>query len=193
MLIVQDTLVSDDVVERQFVCNLDACKGACCIDGEYGAPLEAAELPILESILKTVWPYLEEDNKASIEAQGAWIMDEEYGGYTTPLRSDRACVYVVVDRNGIAKCGIEEAWADGLIPFRKPISCHLYPVRIQHNEHTGFDLLNYDRWDICNAACKHGEALKVPVYQFVKDALVRKYGEAWYEELDAAARHLQNP
>jgi Protein of unknown function (DUF3109) len=190
MIIVQEILVSDEVVEEQFVCNLSACKGACCWEGDSGAPLEADELPVLKAIYPKVKPYLSPAGIAAIEAQGEYRFFEEAEDYGTTLVDNGPCAYMTLNELGIAQCGIERAWRDGVVDFRKPISCQLYPIRVAKNEATGFEALNYDRWDICSAACEKGKAERVPVYVFLKDAIIRKYGTDFYEELDGAAQFL---
>lgn len=191
MIIVQDKLVSDDVVEEQFVCNLNACKGACCWEGDSGAPLEAAELPVLDAIFEAVKPYLSPAGLAAIEAQGKYVWFEEAKDYGTTLVDNGPCAYMTLE-GSVAQCGIERAWRDGKVDFRKPVSCHLYPIRVEKNEETGFEALNYDRWDICSAACELGKREQVPVYLFLKEAIVRKYGQDFYDELDGAAEFLKN-
>jgi hypothetical protein len=175
-----NTVISDDVAEKHFVCDLLKCKGACCIEGDLGAPLEKEELPILDKIYKKVKPYLSKEGKEAIEEQGLYILDED-GDYSTPTIGGKECAYAVYDKKGILKCGIEMAWKDGKVNWQKPISCHLYPIRITKYEQ--YDALNYERWHICNPACKNGKALGVPVYKFLKDPLIRKYGEDWYKQL----------
>ncbi len=190
MIIVQDILVSDDVVEQQFICNLSACKGACCWEGDYGAPLEPLELPVLDSIFEEVRPFLSPAGIAVIEKQGKYIRFEETGEWTTPLIDNGPCAYMTYDALGIAKCGIEQAWKSGATDFQKPISCHLYPIRVEKNEELGFEALNYHEWDICSAACELGKKEQVPVYQFLKSALIRKYGQAFFDELEGAAAFM---
>lgn len=190
MLIVKDVLVSDEIVEEQFICNLKACKGACCWEGDWGAPLETAELHILEQIYEQVTPYLSEEGKAVIKEKGLFTYYKEPKEYGTPLLKNGACAYMTYDELGIAKCGIEQAYLAGATDFKKPISCHLYPIRVKANKKTGFESLNYDEWEICSAACQLGKKEQVPVYRFVKEALVRKYGEAFYEELDMIAKYV---
>jgi hypothetical protein len=192
MIIVQDILISDDVVEEQFVCNLSACKGACCWEGDAGAPLEAEELPILKAIYPKVKPYLSPAGIAAIEALGEYQLFEEANEYGTTLVDNGPCAYMSLNEFGIAQCGIERAWRDGVVDFRKPISCQLYPIRVAKNEASGFEALNYDRWDICSAACEKGKAERVPVYVFLQEAIIRKYGADFYDELDAAANFLAN-
>lgn len=190
MIIVQDKLVSDDLVEQQFVCNLAACKGACCWEGDYGAPLDAAELAVLDAIYDRVKPFLSPAGIDVIEREGKYLRFEQTDEWVTPLINNGPCAYMTYDALGIAKCGIEQAWKAGVVDFQKPISCHLYPVRIEKNEELGFEALNYHEWDICSAACSLGKKEKVPVFRFVKDALIRKYGEAFYEELEGAAAFM---
>lgn len=190
MIAINDILISDEVVREYFVCNLTACKGACCVQGEYGAPLEPAELPILENIYEAVRPYLTEQGIAAIEAQGKYVKDEgsEYSDYATPLINSAACAYVVFDNNGIAGCGIQQAYLDGKITWQKPLSCHLYPIRISRYE--GFEAVNYDRWHICKPGCKWGKSQRVRLYEFLREPLIRKYGEEFYAQLKAAAEHI---
>lgn len=191
MIIVQDKLVSDDIVEKHFVCNLKACKGACCWEGDYGAPLETSELPILRDLYERVKPFLLPDGIAAIEAQGTAVWHEPSKEYVTPLVNNGACAYMTYTETGIAQCGIEQAWKAGEVGFQKPISCHLYPIRVERSEAIGFEALNYDQWHICSPACALGEREQVPVYAFVKDALIRKYGIDFYEELDGAAAFVR--
>ncbi|MEM6698037.1 MAG: DUF3109 family protein [Bacteroidota bacterium] len=188
MLVIQDKFVSLDIIEEQFLCNLNACKGACCWEGDSGAPLEVEELKVLDDIYEEVRPYLDGENIARIESEGGYKYYEDFNEYGTNLLDDGACVYMTRDALGFAKCGIEQAYRDGKIDFYKPISCHLYPIRITEEPSTNFVALNYDRWDICSAACTLGKKEQLPIYQFVKNAIVRKYGEEFYEELDAAAQ-----
>lgn len=190
MLIVQDVLVSDDVIEERFVCNLDACKGACCWEGDFGAPLEDDELPILKAIYEHVKPFLSPAGQAAIERDGVYTYYNDNDSYGTPLIDNGPCAYMVLGADGVAKCGIEQAQQAGVIDFLKPISCHLYPIRVTTNEDGTFQAINYDRWDICSAACTKGEKEQVPVYKFLQNALTRKYGAEFFEELDAAAKNL---
>ena len=190
MIIVQDKLVSNDLVEAQFACNLSACKGACCWEGDAGAPLEAEELPVLEAIYEKIKPFLSPAGIHAIEQQGLYVWYEDDWG--TTLIENGPCAYLALGADGIGQCGIEKAWKAGVIDFQKPVSCHLYPVRVSKNDEHGFEALNYHQWDICAAACTRGAAEQIPVYQFVKDALIRKYGPDFYEELDAVANFLQN-
>ena len=190
MLIIQNVLVSDAVVEEQFHCNLNACKGACCWEGDFGAPLEAEELEIIESVYQKIKPYLSLKSQELIEQKGISQYFEEMQCRGTQLHDDGACAFMTYDKLGVAHCGIERAYNNGDIAFKKPISCHLYPLRIKEEKAQNFIAINYDEWDICSAACSLGKEKKIPVYQFVKDALIRKFGIAFYEELDAAYNYI---
>lgn len=189
MIIIDDKLVSDELLEKRFVCDLHACKGACCVEGDSGAPLEEDELEVLEKIYKKVKPYLRKEGIKAIEEQGTWVKDED-DDCVTPLVNGAECAYVVFDENGITKCGIEQAWLDGKVKFRKPISCQLYPIRISQTR--SGDVLNYHEWPICKPACSCGEKLDVKVYRFLKDAIIRKYGEAFYLQLEEADKLLES-
>ncbi len=181
------TIVSEDLIEKDFVCNLNACKGACCIEGEAGAPITEEEVEILKEIYPKVKPFLRPEGIVAIEKQGTYIktdLDE----LETPLVDGKECAYVTFTDRGIASCGIEDAFNAGAIDFRKPISCHLYPVRVQ--DYSEFAAVNYHRWPICDDACTLGKKLKVPVYKFVKTALIRKFGENWYAELEKVASEM---
>ena len=191
MYIIQDKLISEDLIQEQFLCQLDACKGACCWEGDFGAPLEKEELSTLDRIYADVKPFLRQEGIKAIEEQGRYVQFEgDSGEYGTTLIDGRDCAYLTYEENGIAKCGIEKAYEAGTTDFQKPISCHLYPVRITKKKETGFEALNYDRWDICSAACSAGKKAKLPIYQFVKTAIIRKYGDEFYEELDALANRF---
>ncbi|GAB5401088.1 MAG: DUF3109 family protein [Aureisphaera sp.] len=181
------TIVSEDLLEKEFVCNLGACKGECCIAGEAGAPVSKDEVAILSEIYPKVKPFLRKEGIEAIEKQGTHIVSD-LGELETPLVNGKECAYVTFSDEGIAGCGIEDAYNAGEIDFRKPISCHLYPVRVQ--EYSEFAAVNYHKWPICNDACTLGKELKVPVYKFVKDALIRKFGVHWYGELEKIAKDL---
>jgi hypothetical protein len=184
MIVIDDKYISDDVVEKNFVCNLNACKGACCVAGDCGAPLEEEELKILKKIYPKVKPFLRPQGIEEIEHTGLHTWDDEHG-HVTPIVNGAICAYATIDDNGIVGCGIEKAWKAGAIDYRKPISCHLYPIRITKYE--TFEAVNYDKWSICKPACKLGNQLQVPVYKFLKEAITRKYGEEFYEVLDKIA------
>jgi hypothetical protein len=181
MIEVGSVLVHEDVVKENFVCNLSKCKGACCLEGDSGAPLNNDELNILDEIYPKVKPYMTEKGIKTIEKVGTYVTDFE-GDYTTPcVDVNKECAYVIWE-GGITKCAIEKAYEEGVISWKKPISCHLYPIRI--TKYPEFDVLNYDRWSICSPACSFGNELKVHVHEFLKDPLIRKYGEEWYQELE---------
>ena len=182
------TIVSEEILEKDFVCNLSACKGACCIAGEAGAPLEQEETGILEEIYPKVKPFLRNEGIAAIEAQGTYVIGED-GEFETPLIDGADCAYVTFDKKGTALCGIEEAHNRGDISWKKPVSCQLYPVRVQ--DYSEFSAVNYHHWYICDDACTLGKELQVPVYKFVKEALIRKFGEDWYEELEKVAARIR--
>ncbi len=185
MLQIGKTLVSEDLLDRDFVCNISQCKGACCVQGEAGAPLEKEELQILEDNYDNIAPYLNSEGKAAIKEQGKFI-EGFHGEWETPLVNGKECAYTVFTDKGVAQCGIENAHKDGKLDWKKPVSCHLYPVRVQkYNE---FSAVNYHHWQICDTACSLGAQLKIPIYKFVKDALIRKFGEDWYNELDQVAK-----
>ena len=191
MYIIQDILVSDDVIQEHFACNLDACKGACCWEGDYGAPLEPAELATLERVYPAVEPYLSPLGKAAIAEQGKYTDNPAGQGHDTPLLANGACAYMTRTPGGLAVCGLEHAYNEGATDWKKPISCHLYPIRVKSNPASNFEALNYDRWDICSAACTKGAREKIRIYEFAKPALVRKYGEEWYAELVAAVENTE--
>jgi hypothetical protein len=179
MITIDNTVISEDIADKFFVCDLAKCKGACCVEGDGGAPVEQNEVMILKSIYKKVKPYLSKQGQEAIEEQGTYIREQD-GTYSTPLIGGKECAYSLYDK-GILKCGIEQAYYAKKIDWKKPISCHLYPIRITKYEH--YDALNYDRWNICSPACSNGRELGVPIYQFLKEPLIRKYGEDWYKTL----------
>jgi hypothetical protein len=180
MMKVGEVLVSDDIRDKEFVCNLEKCKGACCVEGDFGAPLLQEELAILDEIYPKVKKYLSPEGIKEIEKQGTHTVDDE-GELCTPIISGRECVYAIYDDKKILKCGIEAAHKAGDIDWKKPISCHLYPIRITKKK--DFEAINYHKWHICTPACALGKELQVPVYKFLRDPLIRKYGEPWYNEL----------
>jgi len=179
MIQVDDKIISLDVFEKHFVCDLNACKGACCVEGDSGAPLLKGEEKILDDIYEKVKPYMRAEGITEIENQGVAVFDAD-GDLTTPLVNNRECAFVI-DEKGISKCSIEKAYYAGEVDFKKPISCHLFPIRIK--EYRDFDAVNYEEIKICKPACKCGSELEVPVYAFLKEPLIRKYGEAWYNKL----------
>ena len=181
MILVEKAVISDDVKENFFVCDLEKCKGACCVEGDAGAPLEDEETGILNDIYPIIKNYLTEEGIETIERQGTWVYDRDGDKVTPTIGDNGACAYALTDERGMLKCGIEQAYLDGKVGFKKPISCHLYPIRI--TKYDDFEALNYDRWDICDAACVLGSKLGVPVYKFLKEPLIRKFGADWYAAL----------
>lgn len=179
MIVVDDVLVSDFIAEEQFCCDLPKCKGACCVLGDSGAPLEEKEVGIIEDLLEEIKPYMQPEGITVIEENGVIDYDED-GTFVTPLVNDKECAFVYFE-NGIAFCAIEKAWKEGKIHFQKPVSCHLYPIRI--STFNNRDALNYHHWDICDPARHNGSYQGVPLYKFTKDALLRKYGREWYQKL----------
>ena len=182
------TIVSEDIIEKDFVCNLSACKGACCIEGDAGAPLDKEEAEILKDIYPIVKPFLRPEGIEAIEAQGTSVTTA-FGDLETPLINGADCAYVIFDEKNTALCGIEEAYNQGKISWKKPVSCHLYPVRVK--DYSEFSAVNYEKWDICDDACTLGMELQVPIYKFVKEALIRKFGEDWYEQLETVAKNYK--
>ncbi len=181
MILVENTIISDNIADKEFVCHLQKCKGKCCVAGDLGAPLEDEEIEFLRQDYEQIKPYLSAAGRHEITQQGFYVLDDE-GDKGTPLINNQECAYAVYNQNNILKCGIEQAYLDGKTTFRKPISCHLYPIRIE--KYPDCEALNYDVWDICSDACKLGARLGVAIYQFLKEPLIRKYGEDWYKKLE---------
>jgi hypothetical protein len=186
MIVIGKTLVSEEIADVFFICDLEKCKGACCVEGDLGAPLEESELAVLEEIYEKVKPFLSPGGIQAIEEQGKYVKDFE-GDFSTPTIAGKECAYAVYDERGILKCGIELAHQAGKTDFKKPVSCHLYPVRVKKIHH--HLAVNYDNWYICNPACILGREKGVPVYQFLKEALIRKFGEDWYAQLASYAEN----
>lgn len=189
MIKIGDTLISDDVIEEFFVCDIKKCKGACCVEGDLGAPLEESELDELKQNFNGIAPFLTDAGRYEIEKQGLYVFDFE-GDYSTPTIKGNECAYAIYDEKEVLKCGIELAYENGKSDFNKPISCHLYPVRVSKNI-TNI-AVNYDQWHICNPACILGRELKVPVYIFLRDALIRKFGKEWYDQLEVYAKERKS-
>src|SRR5688572_4221243 len=182
MIAIDNTLISEDLLEKKFVCDLNACKGACCVAGDSGAPLDRDELQILDSIFEKVKPFMVPKGIRAVEKHGAYVIDSD-GDYTTTLVSEGAeCAFVYFDETNTAKCAIEKAHKEGVIDWKKPISCHLYPVRI--SKYRSYDAVNYHKWEVCKPACECGKKLDVPVYRFLKEPLIRKFGKAWFSRLE---------
>ena len=188
MIAIDNTIVSEHLLEKKFVCDLNACKGECCVAGDSGAPLDEDEIAIMEDILDKVKPYIPKDGIKAIEKQGVFVIDDD-GEYATPLVKGKHCAFTYFEE-GIAKCAIEKAYYNGEITWKKPISCHLYPVRI--NKYKDYDAVNYHKWEICKPACTCGAKLDVPVYKFLREPLIRAFGEAFYADLEGIDETLKN-
>lgn len=182
MLIIGKALVSEDILQKKFACQIQHCKGACCVEGDQGAPLEEDEINTIEKNLSQYLPYISEESKEIISQKGFYEKDSE-GDWVTQCKPTGECVFANYSENGMLYCTIEKSFQDGNSSFQKPISCHLYPIRSK--PYGDYLALNYHHWDICIAACKAGEELSIPVHHFLKSALVRKMGKTWYDELDA--------
>jgi hypothetical protein len=193
VIVIDNILVSDDVAEKQFVCDLAKCKGGCCEDGDAGAPLDDDELQTVLDSYEKIIPYLTPAAIKEIEKKGKYVYHREFGWVTPTLDSDNEiCVYGYREKNGLIKCAFEQAYNDGLIPWKKPVSCHLYPVIVKKGKHGSYDRVNYEpREKLCKPACSLGQKLKVPVYEFLKEPLVRKYGEEFYKVLEKIAQRKQ--
>ena len=184
MIEIGRTIVSLDLFQEYFLCDLLQCKGACCIEGDSGAPLTEEEAVTIQSEFDRFSSFLPPDHLEEIEQQGFSLIDAD-GDRVTPLVNDRQCAYSYYDTGNILKCAIEKAWQDGLICFKKPVSCHLFPVRISEYRH--FDAVNYQQIEICKPGRECGRKSKMPLYKFLKEPLIRKYGEEWYSELESLA------
>lgn len=187
MIQIQDTIISELLLEKKFVCNLNACKGACCVEGDAGAPLLEEELDELESVFPYVKTYLTEESIEALEID-LYTVDTD-GDFVTQLVNGKECAFVFFDEQNIAKCSIEQAYLDGKVSFKKPISCHLFPVRLK--EYKSFTAVNYEEIEICSDACELGNKLGVKTYQFLKEPLIRKFGEKWFSELELIDQYLE--
>lgn len=179
MIIVGDTLVSEDIADIRFACDCDACLGGCCIEGDAGAPLLENEIQEITRNIEAIKPFMRAEGLNAITQSGMVAIDPE-GVKGTPLVKGRECAFVIY-HGKVAMCAIEKAWEQKRISFRKPISCHLYPIRTI--DYTEFEAVNYHKWDICKQALVNGRQKNIYLFEFLKDSLIRKYGEAWYEEL----------
>jgi hypothetical protein len=192
MIAIDNKLISDEVIQEHFVCDLNKCKGGCCEDGDAGAPLEVWELEELLNNIEVIKPYLTAEGLAEIERQGKYLYDVEFGWVTPTINGDM-CAYGFRDELGIIKCGIEQAYNDGKLGWKKPLSCHLFPIKTKKSKQDpDLEYVNYEpREDLCSAACSLGDKLKVPVYEFLKEPIIRKYGAEFYEALKAAAEYAK--
>ena len=187
MLQIDDTLISFDLFDQYFTCALDVCRGICCVEGDEGAPLEKEEIEIIEKLLPTFWDKLSENAKEVIKNQGVSYIDR-FGEPVTSLVNNADCVFACYDENNICECAIEKTYREGKISFPKPISCHLYPIRLQKINTT--TALNYHKWEVCKCARTLGSKNQMPVYQFLKEPLIRRFGKEWYEKLEIAAEEV---
>lgn len=187
MIQIDDTIVSFDVFLEKFCCDLASCRGACCVEGDSGAPLAEEEPRRIEENYAGIQPFMKPSGVVAVGEQGYAVIDKE-GDLVTPLIRGGECAYAI-EENGVCWCAIEKAWSEGKSDFRKPVSCHLYPIRVTRYE--GFEVLNYHRWAICREACVRGEREGIPVYRFLKEALIERYGEEWYAQLEYAAREME--
>lgn len=188
MIQINDVVVSFDVFREKFLCDLNACKGECCIEGDAGAPVDNDEVAKLEEVLPVIWDELSPEARAVIEKQGVVYTDEE-GDLVTSIVRGKDCVFTCYDEKGCCYCAIEKAYREGKVDFYKPVSCHLYPIRI--GDYGLYKAVNYHRWEVCKAAVLLGKKQGVPVYKFLKEPLVRKFGEDWYKELETVAEELK--
>lgn len=190
MIVIDNILISDDVVEKQFVCDLNKCKGGCCEEGDAGAPLEDNELEIVLEMYEKIKPYLSSEAIAEVEKKGKYVYNREFGWVTPTLGNDNEiCVYGRRDENGIIKCAFEQAYYDGVISWKKPISCHLFPIIINKGKKGDYERVNYEpREKLCNPACALGKKLEVPTYEFLQEPLTRKYGKDFYNALDKVVK-----
>ena len=188
MIQIEDIVVSSDILTEKFICNLEACQGECCIEGDAGAPVEKNEVAELEKVLPVVWDELSPEAQAVIKKQGVVYTDQD-GDLVTSIVGNKNCVFTCYDEKGCCYCAIEKAYREGKCNFYKPISCHLYPIRIEN--YGPYTAVNYHRWDVCKMAVMKGGHLNLPVYRFLKEPLIRRFGEEWYTELESAVKELK--
>jgi len=188
MVEIDDKVISLDILEKRFCCDLSICKGACCVHGESGAPLEDKEVKILPDEYPGFRDFLRPEGIRIIKEQGTSVLDADREN-VTPLIDGRECAYTIFE-NGIARCGIEKAFDEGATNFRKPVSCHLYPVRIKR--YKGFKAVNYDQWSICDSARTHGDKQDLAVFRFVREAIERKFGPDFYQKLEILSDQIKS-
>lgn len=188
MIQIQDTIISDDIFKEHFICDLCKCKGQCCVDGESGAPLEDYEFEEINEILPEIWDDLSPAAQELIKEQGIAYKDYD-GELVTSIIKGRECVFTYFDENGVCKCAIDNAYREGRINIQKPISCHLYPIRLQ--KYVEFTAVNYHKWSICEPATVLGRQHGLPLYKFLKEPLIRKFGQEWYNEVCEAGKLME--
>lgn len=186
MVQIEDAVVSLDIIEKEFSCDIFACKGSCCVAGDSGAPLEPDEILAIENAMSSISNFLSDQSLETIEKSGIAVIDSD-GDLVTPLLNQKECVFVFF-KNGVAECAIEKSWEKGICTLQKPISCHLYPIRLK--KYDSFTAVNYHSWEVCNPAIKNGKTQQKHIYEFAKSALVRKFGEEWYHQLCLAADYV---
>ena len=187
MIQIKDTLISEDIFETCFVCDLGKCKGMCCVEGDAGAPLTHEEYEAIKDVLPEIWDDLSPKARELIEKQGIAYIDDD-GELVTSIIKGRECVFTYFDADGVCRCAIDNAFREGRISVQKPISCHLYPIRL--HKYDEFTALNYDRWSVCRPALRLGKKTGIKLYQFLKEPLIRKFGEEWYQEVCQIAELL---
>ncbi|MBR6814407.1 MAG: DUF3109 family protein [Alistipes sp.] len=183
MIEIDDKIVSADILRECFACDLGKCKGICCVEGDAGAPLELEEVDELEENYAAYAPYMTEEGRREVERQGFMVVDSD-GDYTTPLVNNAECAYAF-EENGITFCAIERAYREGKCSFLKPISCHLYPIRVMKFSNGTFGL-NYHRWGVCHDAVECGRKIGLPIYKALKEPIIRRFGEEFYKALECA-------
>jgi hypothetical protein len=188
MIQIQHTLISDDLFEEQFICDLCKCKGQCCVDGDSGAPITREEFIQINEILPAIWNDLSPKAQELINRQGIAYTDND-GELVTSIVNGEECVFTWFDADGVCKCVIDSAYREGRISVQKPVSCHLYPIRL--HEYDDFTAVNYHRWSVCQPATKLGRKEGMPLYKFLREPLIRKFGEEWYHEVCEAATLLK--
>jgi hypothetical protein len=186
MIVIDNILITEDIIDKKFICDLDKCKGGCCEDGAAGAPLEKEEMGLITDLFEKVKPYLTKNALAEIEKKGKYVYDREFEWVTPTLDNDKEiCVYGIRGEKGIINCAFEQAYNEGIINWKKPISCHLYPIVAKKGKHGDYERVNYEpRQQMCSPACSLGEKMEVPVYRFLKEPLIRKYGSDFYNALE---------
>ena len=188
LIAIGDIYVSSALLRERFACEVTACKGLCCVIGDTGAPLEAEEVSVLTREYELFAPYMTERGRNAIAQQGVALLDTD-GEWITPLAEGEECAYAHFDRDGVCRCAIEYAFLEGKTTFRKPISCWLYPIRILPLT-TGC-ALNYHQWHLCTGACARGQQENIPVYRFLKEPIVAKFGGEFYEQIEEVAMRLE--
>lgn len=185
---IDDIIVTDALFTQKFVCDIGGCHGACCVDGDDGAPLEKKEIAIIEQFLPKIKPYMSDEGIKKVEKDGVYHIDD-IGEPVTNLLKDGACAFVTYDKKGIAKCSIEMAYRNGDINWKKPISCELFPIRVKKTKH--FTALNYQQISICEPGRIFGEKLGVPLYKFLKEPIIRAYGSSFYDQLEIVSKEIE--